>query len=121
MIERKKRQHPRCVKDTAITYHFFNHPTQNEAIARNYSRFGMYFEAQQSLAPGTIVVIRSYGCNDPVDPDFAPAYCSGGREALEACQELKMQVFGEVKRCEMLEATTEQRFGIAVRYIGPAT
>jgi hypothetical protein len=121
MIEQKRRQHPRCMKDTAVNYHFLNHSTQNEAIARNYSRFGMYFETHRSLSPGTIIVIRNYGCKDPVDPDLAPAFCSQDHETSEACQELKTQVFGEVKRCEMLVGTTEERFGIAVRYIGPAT
>ena len=81
----------------------------------------VYIETQRSLAPGTIIVIRSYGCKDPVDSDLTPAFCSGDHEASEACQELKTHVFGEVKRCEMLKGMTEQRFGIAVRYIGPAT
>jgi hypothetical protein len=75
----------------------------------------MYFEAHRSLSPGTIIVIRSFGCNDPVDPDLAPAFCSGDPDASDACQELKTQVFGEVKRCDMLEGTTAARYGIAVR------
>ena len=81
----------------------------------------VYIETQRSLAPGTIIVIRSYGCKDPVIPDLAPVYGSGDPEASKACQELKTQMFGEVKRCEMLKGTMEERFGIAVRYIGPAT
>jgi len=121
MIDQKRRQHPRCVKDTAVNYHFLNHSMQHDAIARNYSRFGMYFEADRSLTPGTLIVIRNSGCNDAGHPDLAPAFCSGDHDTPEACHELKTHVFGEVKRCEALKGATEQHFGIAVRYIGPAT
>ena len=120
MDEINRRRHPRCVKNTAIIYSFLNQTKQHEAIASNYSRSGMYFEAQKSLAPGTLILVRYDGCNPAADPETAPVFCSGDTAASEACQELKTQVTAEVKRCEKLEEATKSRFGIAVKYISPA-
>ena len=80
----------------------------------------MYFEAHKSLAPGTLIVIRYDACNAAGDPETAPIFCSGDTAASGACQELKTQVTGEVKRCEKLEEATTLRYGIAVQYVSPA-
>jgi hypothetical protein len=121
MTPSDRRKHPRCSQATAVFYHFLNKLQRHEALVRNYSRFGMYLETDHALAPGTIIVIRSKSCGAGGDPEFEPAYCSINRAVSDACQELKTQVMAEVKRCEALKEGTVPLFGIALRYISPAT
>jgi hypothetical protein len=121
MTEHNRRKHPRCTQTAAVSYQFMNNPIQHEATARNYSRFGMCFETPKSLAPGTLIVIRASECGPGVNPEFAPAFCSADPDVSEACQELKMYVVAEVKRCGVVKEGTKPLFGISVRYISPAT
>jgi len=44
MNDPNRRRYPRCEKDTAITYAFLHKTDHYDAIARNYSSHGMYFE-----------------------------------------------------------------------------
>ena len=120
MNELMRRKHQRCVKDTAITYTFLNQAAQYEAIARNHSRFGMYFETYKSLVPGTLIVIRNTGAGAELVRDAAAGSSSADPAAAQACRELKTQVVGEVKRCEKIEEASKPRYGIAVHYVSPA-
>lgn len=97
-----------------------NKRQQNEAVARNYSRSGIYFETADSLSPGTLIVIRSkgYGFSGATEADGDVNIADDAEAA--ACKELKMQVVGEVKRCVEIEQDFETRYGIAVRYVSPA-
>lgn len=120
MTDLMRRKHQRCAKDRAITYTFMNKAERYQAIARNHSRFGLYFESHRSLVPGTLIVIQNSTSdtknsrNTEADSKFTVTGPSG------ACQELKTQVVGEVKRCEKIKEAAKSRYGIAVRYISPA-
>ncbi len=115
-----RRKHQRCAKDTAISYTYLNKTKQYGAIARNYSRFGMYFETYKSLVPGTMIVIRYHHPDTEGSESATAGYNTTDPEPPIACQELKTQIVGEVKRCEKMEEAGNARFGIAVHYISPA-
>ncbi len=115
-----RRKHQRCAKDTAISYTYLNKTKQYGAIARNYSRFGMYFETYKSLVPGTMIVIRYHRPDSENSQIVTTVLNTTGSEPTPACQELKTQIVGEVKRCEKMVEAGNPRFGIAVHYISPA-
>ena len=127
MEKKERRKNERCTEDTGIVYSIINQAEQHAAVARNYSRFGMYIVSDRPLSPGTTIVIRAPGC-DTADPrhgsssERGPAayYCKDTPLPSEACQELKTLVTAEVKRCENCGDLDEERYGIAVHYIGPA-
>ena len=127
MEEQERRRHRRCNEDTGIVYSFFNQTEQHAAVARNYSRFGMYFESDRPLPPGTAIAIRTLDCNTTGDRDGSsfergPAayYCKDTHLPSEACQELKTFVVAEVKRCENCKDLNRERYGIGVHYISQA-
>jgi len=127
MEEQKRRRHRRCNKDTGIVYSFFNQTEQHAAVARNYSRFGMYFESDRPLPPGTTIVIRTLGCNNASDRDggsfergSAAYYSKDTQLTSEVCRELKTLVVAEVNRCENCKDLNRERYGIGVHYISPA-
>jgi len=127
MEEKERRRHKRCEEDTGILYSFLNQTKHRAALARNYSRFGMYFESNRPLTPGTTIVIRTLGC-DTTDEHYAdsfeqgpePYYCKDSLLKSEACRELKTLVVAQVKRCEICNDLNEERYGISVQYISPA-
>ena len=121
MIEEpKRRRHSRCVNDAEVAFSIINKTQRNEAIARNYSHSGIYFEAIRFLAPGTLIVIRHKGYD--ASGDMQPQSVSMPLTVAdsEACQELKMQVVGQVKRCEKLGEDLKPLYGIAVQYVSPS-
>jgi hypothetical protein len=63
MKQKERRRHKRCEEDAKIVYSFFNRTEKHAAIARNYNRFGMYFESDRPLSPGTSIVIRAMEWN----------------------------------------------------------
>jgi hypothetical protein len=122
----ERRKHSRCYEDTGILYSFLNKSDRYPAVARNYSGYGMYFESDTALMPGTIIVIRPLGCNSPGDAASerfakgpAPYYCKDSRQQTGACRELKLIVTAQVKRCEKINHPTEH-YGIGVHFIEPA-
>jgi hypothetical protein len=126
MEKQERRKHPRCHEDTGIFYSFLNKSDRHAAVARNYSGFGMYFEADTPLVPDTIIVIRPLDCHAPGDPDTesfakgpAPYYCRNSGLSGGTCRELKLLVTAQVKRCEKIDDTPEY-YGIGVRFIEPA-
>jgi len=123
----ERRKHLRCNEDTRIVYSYINKSEHHAAVARNYSRFGMYFESDDALAPGTTIVIRTLGCDAPSDPDAggpangpSPFYCNDSRLAPEQCRELKTLVTAQVKRCEKSQNISGERYGIGVHFVRPA-
>jgi hypothetical protein len=124
--KKERRRNKRCNEDTGIVYSFLNQTKQHAAVARNYSRFGMYFESDRPLPPGTTIVIRSLGCDagnrygSSLERGPAAYYCKDIKLISEACQELKNLVVAEVKRCENCEDLNRERYGIGVHYISPA-
>jgi len=127
MGKKERRRNKRCNEDTEIVFSFFNQTKKHAAVARNYSRFGMYFESDRPLPPGTTIVIRTLGC-DTADNrhgssfERGPAayYCKDTQPPSEACQELKTLVVAEAKRCENCRDLNRERYGIGVHYISPA-
>ena len=119
-IDPRRRRHHRCTRDVDVTYAIINKRQQSGAVARNYSRSGMYFETNASLSPGTLIVVRSkgYEFSDAIEAEDDSDITEDADAA--ACQELKNQVVGEVKRCVKIEANFETRYGIAVCYVSPA-
>ena len=122
----ERRKHPRCTEDTRIVYSFINQSEHHAAMLRNYSRFGMYFESDDSLSLGTTIVIRTLGCDTPSEPDAgspangpSPFYCKDFRLAPDQCRELKTLVTAQVKRCEKTQNISEKRYGINVNFVRP--
>jgi hypothetical protein len=127
MEKKERRGNKRCNEDTEIVYSFFNQTKQHTAVARNYSRFGMYFETDRPLPLGTTIVIRTQCC-DIADSQYgstfergpAPYYCKDVQLPSEACQELKTLVVAEVKRCDYCKELNREHYGIGVHYMSPA-
>jgi hypothetical protein len=122
----ERRKHPRCEEDTGIFYSFIYKSERHAAVARNYSRYGMYFESDSPLVPGTTIVIRPLGCDAANAMDAGsltkgpvPFYCGVARLMPEPCGELKSLVTAQVKRCEKINDLTEC-YGIGVIFIAPA-
>ena len=127
MEAQERRKHSRCHEDTEIIYSFINKTENHAAVARNYSRLGMYIESDASLNPGTIIVIRTLGCRetkdtDADDPEKPPAsfYCKVAGLSPEPCRDLKSLVTAEVKRCERISNHRGPRYGIGVHFVEPA-
>ena len=127
MEKKERRRNKRCNEDTGIVYSFFNQTEQHAALARNYSRFGIYFESDRPLPPGTTIVIKTLDC-ETADNRYgssfergpAAYYCKNTQPLSEECQELKTLVVAEVKRCENCKDLNRERYGIVVRYINSA-
>ena len=127
MEAHENRKHARCYEDTDVIYSFINKTETYAAVARNYSRFGMYLESDSSLTPGTIIVIRTLGCSEPNDsatddPENPPDsfYCKPIGLRPQPCRDLKSLVTAEVKRCERIPDSSEPRYGIGVHFVQPA-
>jgi hypothetical protein len=126
MEKKERRRNKRCTEDTGILYSIFNQAEQHAAVARNYSRYGMYFESDRPLTPGTTIVIRIPDCDtannrhgSSIETGPAAYYCKDTQLPSEACRELKTLVVAEVKRCENCKDLDRERFGIGVHYISP--
>jgi hypothetical protein len=127
MEKKDRRRNKRCNEDTGIVYSFFNQTEQHAALARNYSRFGIYFESDRPLSPGTIIVIRTPDCEiiDNIDGssfEGGPAayYCKNTQSRSEECQELKTLVVAEVNRCENCKDLNRKHYGIGVHFVSLA-
>lgn len=125
----EKRRHPRCSMDRQI---IFSHGSQEEfypGLARNHSRYSLYFESQTRLVPGTLLFIRAVGGELPETSVSNPGQTmqsptsvepvSGNRRA-GACSELKSQVVGQVRRCVEIFGSGETTYGTGVEYVSPA-
>lgn len=124
MDTRERRRHLRCRNATEISYSLFNAGAPHAALAKNYSRFGMYFESLTALAPGAYIVIRTTGCGAAdetgAEGGAAPYYCRTPSPANDPCREVKTLVAARVKRCVPLAHADGPAYGIAVHYIEPA-
>ena len=126
MEKKERRRNKRCYEDTPIVYSFFNQIKQYAAVARNYSRFGMYFESNRPLPPGTTIAIKTPVCDadNRYDRSFVTRPAADHRQDTqlpsEACQELKTIVVAEVKRCENCNDLNREHYGIGLHYISPA-
>ena len=127
MEEQERRRHGRCTEDTGIVYSFFNQTEQHAAVARNYNRFGMYFESNRPLPPGTTIVIRALSCNIAGDlyggsyqRGPAPYYCQDIQLISEVCRELKTLVVAEVNRCANCKDLNREHYGIGVHFVSSA-
>lgn len=122
----EQRKTKRYVQDARIVFFFLNRAEENRALARNFSRSGMYFEAARPLAAKTLIGIRTIEC--------VPANPAGGSEEQEraseqtgsgvppderGCINLKSLVVAEVKRCEPTHGGAA-RYGIGVHFVSPA-
>ena len=122
-----RRRNKRRNEDTGIVYSFFNQTEQHAALARNYSRFGIYFESDRPLPPGTTIVIRTLDC-ETADNRYgssfergpAAYYCKNTQPPSEDCQELKTLVIAEVNRCENCKDLKRKHYGIGVHFVSPA-
>jgi len=126
MEKKERRRNKRCNEDMGIVYSYFNQTKQHAAVAKNFSRFGMYFESDRPLSIGTTIVIRYLGCDadnrdsSSLDGEPASYYCKDSKLVSEACREIKTLVVAEVKRCENCNDLNKERYGIGVHYISPA-
>jgi len=127
MEKKDRRRNKRCNEDTGIVYSFFNQTEQHAALARNYSRFGIYFESDRPLPPGTTIVIRTLDCEtsdnrygSSFEGGPAAYYCKNTQPRSEECQELKTLVVAEVNRCENCKDLNREHYGIGVHFISSA-
>lgn len=127
MMHPNKRKHERCTGNTAIMYGFFNRQTRYLGVAKDFSKYGMYFVTDRPLTAGAMIVIRPLDCNasnkrwnSQTGKDLASVYCSGGMPMSEGCKKLEAVVVAEVKRCEKKENSDPFNYGIGVHYVGPA-
>jgi len=127
MEKKDRRRNKRCNEDTGIVYSFFNQTEQHAALARNYSRFGIYFESDRPLPPGTTIVIRTLDCeitDNRYDSSFergpAAYYCKNAQPPSEECQELKTLVVAEVNRCANCKDLNREHYGIGVHFVSSA-
>ena len=127
MEKQDRRRYKRCNEDTGVVYSFLNQTEQHAARARNYSRFGMYFESDKPLPIGTTIVIRTRGCDTSGNRDDssfargpAPYFCKDKQLTSDVCRELKTLVVAKVNRCEDCGDLNSERYGIGVHYISPA-
>ena len=92
-------------------------------VVRNYSRFGMYFETDRTISPGTLIVIQPLACGCVSSWDIsAHSYRADAEngEGSAACRQLKTLVVAQVKRCEKVSLAELECQGIAVHYVSPA-
>ena len=127
MEKKDRRRNKRCTEDTGILYSFFNQTEQHAALARNYSRFGIYFESDRPLSPGTTIVIRTLDCEtadnrsgSSIERGPAAYYCENNPPPSKECQELKTLVVAEVNRCENCKDLNRKHYGIGVHFLSPA-
>ena len=118
--EIKRRRHVRCQSDIAITFSLFNKTKQNQGIARNVSRSGIYFETTRKLSPGMLLVIRNNAVATASRTTSATDAILSNIDMPELCREMKNQVVGEVKRCLKIMEGAKPRYGVAVSYLSPA-
>lgn len=128
-LETDRRRSRRCQQELGIAFSFLNTQERYMGVVRNYSRFGMYFETDRTLSPGTLIVIQPLTCNDAdacvtgsawdiaarsyrADPGIAPI--------TAACGQLKTLVVAQVKRCEKVLLAELECQGIGVHYVSPA-
>ena len=127
MEKKERRRNKRCYEDTGIVYSFFNQTERHAAVARNYNRFGIYFESDRPLRPGTTIVIRTLDCettdyryDSSIERGPAAYYCKNSKPLSEECQELKTLVVAEVNRCESCKDLKRKHYGIGVHFVSPA-
>lgn len=127
VVNPERRRNLRVAEDAAIVYSFFNQSKQYDAVARNFSRFGMYFESYSALSPGTIILVKATGCAAPgadgagkSDRGGAQENCKHSRLSSGALRVLKAVVTAQVKRCDPSPGAEGERYGIAVHYVSPA-
>lgn len=120
MKTKERRRHPRCSSETEVVYSVFNSADIHKAQAKNFNRFGMYFESKNAFLPGVFVLIRTSGVvpSSNRGAGFADQGCKPF--SPDPCRELRMVIAAEVKRCVSLSKTDGRGYGIAVEYIDPA-
>ena len=109
-MERRREQ--RCVKDVGMHYSLLNHTTEHPVVIRNFSKSGLYFESNQSLQPGVLVVLRSIDGDKRVDNKILPSFAMQNNDP-ESCSTYRSHTLVSVKRSTKLEKTDGQNsFGI---------
>lgn len=115
------RRHPRCEEATGMIFTLLNETEEHIAIAKNYSRSGMFFESDRDLRIGTSVVLRPLDCGTESDGDSGlprPYYCAGKAVPTEACRELRIHTVAKVNRSTNLGSRNGiPRYGIAVEFL----
>lgn len=127
MKEKDRRRYKRCDEKAKIVYSIFNRTEKHAAVARNYNRFGMYFESDKPISPGTSIVIRAMKWNAAdncgrggFEGRLVANYRKSTQWTSEVCREIKTLVVAEVTRCESFKDPKRERYGIGVRYVSPA-
>lgn len=126
-FETERRESSRCHDEVGIAFSFLNTKKRYMGVARNYSRFGMYFETDRVLSPGTLIVIQPLTCEEDdscgteSSRDMLAASERGdARSNFTACRQLKTLVVAQVKRCEKVHVAELECYGIGVNYVSPA-
>jgi hypothetical protein len=126
MKTKERRRHHRCSDETEVVNSVFNSAETYKTLAKNFNRFGMYFESKKAFLPGVFVLIRTSGVvssrNSGTGFGGDVGFADQDRKLFspDPFRELRMVIAAEVKRCVSLSKTDGGGYGIAVAYIDPA-
>lgn len=93
----------RCCCEAIVKWSHFNETMQFDAKILNFSRSGIYLEADQALKPGTTVFIR---LEILLSGTWGSSYHGW----------LRTVTLGQVKWCKELDRNGPKYYGIGVRY-----
>jgi hypothetical protein len=99
----EKRYDERCSCEAIVKWSHFNESMQFDAKILNFSRSGIYLEADQALKPGTTVFIR-------LEILLSGTWGSSDQGWLRTV------MLGQVKWCKELVRNDAECYGIGVRY-----
>jgi hypothetical protein len=128
-LETERRKSSRCHQEVGIAFSFLNTKERHLGVARNFSRFGMYFETDRTLGVGTLIVIQPLICDDADNCGTGSSWDRAARSYRvaadtgpnsAACRLLKTLVVAQVKRCEKAYLAELECYGIGVHYVSPA-
>jgi hypothetical protein len=110
----------------------FSHGSRKEfysGLAKNHSRFCLYFESHTELVPGALLFIHTDGDDSagacvahaeismntsaPIEPDDSD-------RGAEACNETKSQVVAQLRRCVEISDSGDTICGTGVEFVSPA-
>ncbi len=100
MTKLQRREHPRQDCEQTITFAPDDTKSSYEAIMRNFSRGGLYFESKHALKKGT-------GINVKLKPDMPPELIN---------PETLMTQKAEVRWCMEIANSKPVRYGCGIQY-----
>ena len=127
MIEpQERRRHSRCNLNRKIEFSHGSQTQFHRGLAKNHSRYSLYFESAMALVPGTLLFIRTTGdgstAGEIVRLESRPLSENhiAPKHPPVACSELKTVVVAQVRRCVEISGSGNAFYGTGVEYVSPA-